>query len=102
MIPFIAKELKKLKDYETLKQNEIEAWLFRALGAKMNKACYATAEDYFQALEKREKTKSLLQRAKTALILSGAEVSYDSEHSQDEHTKVKLIDEIEELIRELK
>ena len=99
MIPFIAKELKRLEDYETLSQNEIEAWIYRVLEAKMSKECYATAEDYFRAQETNDKLKEILKRAKKMLITSTATVSYRSEPLCGEQSKLELIEDIEKLLR---
>tara|TARA_Y100001973_G_C5208542_1_gene343537 strand:+ start:7753 stop:8061 length:309 start_codon:yes stop_codon:yes gene_type:complete len=102
MISFIAKELKRLEDYQTLNQNEIEAWIYRVLEANMNKACYATAEEYFEALETNKKVKEVLKRAKKALIVSEANVSYRSKDYSGEETKIKIIQDIEQILKEIK
>ena len=101
MISQLAHELKSLSEYELLKINEIEAWLRRALEEKMPKPCYITADDFFQAQQTNNQITSILKRARRALILPKAVISIDSQSYMNESEQIDLIEEIDELLKEM-
>ena len=92
MISFLASELKKLSDYETLKQNELEAWITRVIMKDTNKACYMTAEDYFEAVELNKKIIKILTQCKSAILFSSG--THDD--------PLTLIEQVEKMIERLK
>ena len=92
MISFLASELKKLSDYETLKQNELEAWIMRVIMKDTNKPCYMTAEDYFEAVEQNQKLIKILTQCKSAILFSSG--THDD--------PLALIEQLEKMIETLK
>jgi hypothetical protein len=70
----------------------------------MKNAHYSTADDYFAALELKEKIKHILNSAKGYIILSSAEYSIDcieADSFKRESFPLLLIGEIEQVLGEI-
>ena len=67
----------------------------------MEKPCYASATDYFQARHLNHHIIEVLRRAGRALTLSKAVVSLDSPSFIVEDNSIDLVNEIEELLAKL-